>query len=1235
MNGLWTISSREVANLRGAAGERFTELMDGIIRIQTSLGGAADSVVRTNLKTTIHDGGVDTEVMQAVPNDQTGRLSGAPTIWQYKAQAYTAINPQEDVNKSYALECLKKGYAYRLCITDDMPPETHQRWERQLTEAVRRINFSAPPAQVLTASDIAAWANRFPGLILRFFRPEVGQACLHLEAWGQNLTSDTPHFVSIPAWGEIFGHLKSHLSFATEPPDIVFPVSGEAGVGKTRLVYESVSLTETARNLVLYTNDDENARRLARLLANDGSAFGILIADECPLQTRVELRDLLRGVKSRVRVITIDNSGERPATGAPEPWLEQIPEDLVQKILKENYPSVSEEKRRAYAELSGGFVRLAVYLCKQYMLGNQTPDVSPAQELRDIVRKALAEDDFIVLQAVSLIIRLGVSGDVAAEKSELCNLLNIPEGTLDQSIRKLHDGPGFIARAGRFVYVTPEIVARIALEFAWQRWAQDPQAFLRKIPASLLDPFLKRVAKSTTREEVRRIVADFFCQWANSVTPDQLCSHECFEQFDTLVEVHPETYLPILRRILEGASREDIRALPTRGTAGGWGSRRGLVWLAERIGSFQEYFEDAEKILLKLALDETEANIGNNSTEIWKQLFRVYLSGTAVPFLDRFKRLERRILSENTEIQQLGLRALSGIISTGGSRMLGPSIVGGRIPPPDWRPTTYGQEKACWDTIANFLQRGSSEMALGLQAQTRDVTLKHLRTLLTFGYLEPLKVIFPEGALTAKLRTQLIVSVEEFLHFHYEREPDAKKIPKEYAEGVGAWLESLKPRDPHGKLVSLIGPEPWHLSRMEREAEWQRELQGLARQCLEDPKFLEAELDWLNSLEAMGSGYFGLELGKLDREGSCLGMTLASATSAKSRAFTRGYIVGLLQVSPSHADEINRWLDQIEGQYPEVMYDLSLVGGRTTKVVERIFRSVDAGKLPVVRLGGLTFGFRPGKLTGLEFREVLKRLIVAIRQGDFDTGKVAVEFVAFSIGKDNKLVEGRILEDGQIKSLIWELLEATCEDGGKEHYWWGEIIQSLIKDDPSRAAKICTAGLVSDDFGQAEICEKTLVDVAQLSPPSVMQQLDEVLFGEKGWRFKVGMHRGLFGSLPADTVKDWLHKRGVSAARHLARHLGTPGLDGQGNPVVPEMAEYVLKTFEDDEETFQAFCAGTHSFQLYSGDIAVQHEKEGEVARRFLNHPLRRIREWAELELKSATQAAAMWRQEKEERWLH
>ena len=81
---MFRVSPNDIRRLQGAGGEPFTLFVDDLIRAQAAAGGIPDREIRTTLKTTEPDGGVDTQVRGPVPSDPTGRLRHHPTIWQYK-----------------------------------------------------------------------------------------------------------------------------------------------------------------------------------------------------------------------------------------------------------------------------------------------------------------------------------------------------------------------------------------------------------------------------------------------------------------------------------------------------------------------------------------------------------------------------------------------------------------------------------------------------------------------------------------------------------------------------------------------------------------------------------------------------------------------------------------------------------------------------------------------------------------------------------------------------------------------------------------------------------------------------------------------------------------------------------------------------------------------------------------------------------------------------------------------
>src|SRR5260370_22841768 len=173
---MWKVDAKRIATVfRDGLGEKWTEFVDALIRTHGEITGVLDREIITNQRHNVADGGVDTEVKVAMVGDRTG-LFAAPSCWQYKAEEYKKYTPSKknkkllkEIGKPYAVELIKLGYAYRLCLCDSMPPATRTKWVTCLKAERDRINPDAPDPMVVTADDIAPWVSRFKGMLREFF----------------------------------------------------------------------------------------------------------------------------------------------------------------------------------------------------------------------------------------------------------------------------------------------------------------------------------------------------------------------------------------------------------------------------------------------------------------------------------------------------------------------------------------------------------------------------------------------------------------------------------------------------------------------------------------------------------------------------------------------------------------------------------------------------------------------------------------------------------------------------------------------------------------------------------------------------------------------------------------------------------------------------------------------------------------------------------------------------------
>ena len=222
-------------------GEPFTGFVNALLRLQCFVYGIPDAAIATTLRVNVGDGGVDTRIDEGSTNDATGRLR-CPSAWQFKAESIDRVTEAavvREIEKDYATDLVRRGYGYRICVCDEMTADRKEPLERALNEAARVIDANAQPCFVLSASDLAEWANRFPGLVGREFdRPTT--IARHWQAWEVSERAITQTYVLPAQWQDRLGVIQGHLRFLTVPVDPVLPVQGAAGVGKTRLVVEAI-----------------------------------------------------------------------------------------------------------------------------------------------------------------------------------------------------------------------------------------------------------------------------------------------------------------------------------------------------------------------------------------------------------------------------------------------------------------------------------------------------------------------------------------------------------------------------------------------------------------------------------------------------------------------------------------------------------------------------------------------------------------------------------------------------------------------------------------------------------------------------------------------------------------------------------------------------------------------------------------------------------------------------------
>lgn len=268
---------------------------------------------------------------------------------------------------------------------------------------------------------MAGWTTHYPAIILRFFHRGLVGSITDLDTHLANIRSATPTYVDNSAWNSVQDEIKKHVDFNGVRPDPVLTIQGKAGVGKTRMVCEVLKRDSQAKNLVLYSNDDQSVVNIVRELSTSSETKAIIIADECSLNSRETISRTISGYANRIRVISVDNQGENAHSIDPQYSLEKMSDELVLQILTSNFPMIPEERRRLYSSISGGFVRMAADLCRYDAVIVASGRVGPIKEISTYYRERLNDGQRRVVEAISLFPQVGFKDNVRDNLDFVCS----------------------------------------------------------------------------------------------------------------------------------------------------------------------------------------------------------------------------------------------------------------------------------------------------------------------------------------------------------------------------------------------------------------------------------------------------------------------------------------------------------------------------------------------------------------------------------------------------------------------------------------------------------------------------------------------------------------------------------------------------------------------------------------------------------------------------------------------
>jgi hypothetical protein len=1228
------IKPENVYALRNSTGRPFTDHMDTLLRSAATVVGIANKHISDNPRTNVADGGVDTEI--AVPawvSPEPWGYFGCPTAWQYKAVEVSDLTDaaiREEItkpSKNYIRQLIRNGYGYRMCIAHDGTAEKKAEIKASLDEEIAKVNIDAPKSIVLFAKDIVAWTNAFPPLAATMLGTELAGFKL-FDTWRVNETSKTPNFVATTQSSQIRDRVREYLDWSKKPNPAKLTISGDSGVGKTRAIFEALAETPDARGLVFYTDDEDNALQLAQNLANHHDSYAVLVADECDDAVAFRIGRSLQGFEHLVRLITIDNA--LTVTDQTELRLTPLPQEKVEEVLRLNFPEVEASRRFQYSQLAGGFLLFAISLCQNdTLIQEQGHYGQPLLDVQGYLAALFAQGGVLdphdrdALNLISLVERCGVVGNVAVELEQLCALVGLDPRDISGRLNRMQKSVGLVGRAGRYFSVTPAPIAAVCFQAAWNRWAEpDTKQFLESFPRRLSQGLLSRVSRAST--EVGRVVTAYFRDWLISRGAGVFLSEADTEQLLFLVRADPDRMLNRLRDLVMEATPEQLAH----------SGRRWIVTELTEIARFPQWFAIAEEMLFRLALDESEPDIGNNATELWTALFGIYGSSVATPFPDRLKILQARALDKDSRVRELCVAALDEATDDRAIHLISQGGFGRRIPPSSWHPKTwdeyFGYMKDCLALLRSLI--ADENEAVSVKAAKAFVD--SIRHALFRNILEPAK----EGAgdIPGAVRPVLRSELRELVLLHEKGYANDGSDQEKKMAFIRAWIDELAPTQLHDQMVEDIGTTAW--SHHLEETQWTARLDVLAQRLLDEEGALDRELAWINSRAAGSAVDLGIRIGRLDAELTYLNRIADTGISAGRPELLRGYFFGVSETFARTGKEklkvrCSEVLDELWQKNIGFAYDAMLPSGDFLDSFCRAIKAVRTKQLPAAAMRSFAAWNGPRHTTRTEAKSASEVLLAISREGDKDAASTALDFIHFALMREQAgdpstfLIE--MFEDVRLET-VFGLLEESSKGKDRISHWFQRLFQLALPSNPARGVGIAVWMLAAGDFEARQAASGLLHTLGTANPTALMEALGKALLDQRN-NMNFAFRKVGLAAIPDDVVIAWLKAHGVEGARALARHVIAPYM-GTNGPELNAVTAFLMENFGEDERVFSSFVAGMHSGGVFAGPISDWMQRGVTLAEEFTNYPIPSIRRWARNEVQFGTKQAEEFREREEER---
>jgi hypothetical protein len=821
------------------------ELLDRLLGAEARARGIPVAAIEVGGNQIAADGGVDASIAWTGNPEPADWLPCRTIYFQCKAEDMapakiaSEMRPKGKVRSIFA-ELAKIGGAYVIFATDDTTKLARDLRLEAMAKAIADVaGHERITLDFFGAERIARWTNTHPGIAI-WLLGEVGRPVLGWQPygdWSAPGSSAEPYLADgtaraildgseVPV-GDAIAAMRATLASAGGAVRLI----GISGMGKTRLAEALFDdrldhPTALPSAHAVYGDAGLELPTSPILLGQQVTMSGadaVIVVDNCTIARHNQLAQLVRHRLSRASLLTIDYDvggeqviGQLIALGGNS-------ENLLEAVLAQRYPRLSDAERRHLARFSGGNARIALKIAETAGPGVDLSKLNDSEFLDRLFQGGRQDRDpaaRICAEAASLVSAFYVEpGDGhESEHRVLAGIAGVAPDLFYRQIATFLEW-GITQQRGPQRAVMPPPLANMLAAPLIRR--SDPASLLDRFaagPERLLAAFARRLGQLHDEPAAVGLAEALFAAGGMLGAPDAL-EGEKQKAFVAAAPAAPDAALAGIERALAGGNREALIDPAREG-------RDLLTQLLVMIAHDASLFGRAIGALSAFVIAD-DPKKHDSTRKLLLERFWALLSFTMAPLDVRLASIDAMIADPNPAIRQIAVEALDHMLTSSHFTSSLNLEFGARQVLTEWRPA--GGDYRSWYDAA--YQR-VTKVAKGIGAEAkraRQAIADNFRT-----HIDDELGEFAFAAMQAVSGGDYWEegwrAVTDALHFAVRRPEDGIPVDAALMERLQGLERQLRPKTLDQQFETFVLGEPWrHWHPSGREKRSTRDVSLLAR----------------------------------------------------------------------------------------------------------------------------------------------------------------------------------------------------------------------------------------------------------------------------------------------------------------------------------------------------------------------------------------------------------------------